>query len=147
MDILSKKVLEIGSSCYFLSASAENPSIYVRFKGEIVKRDSNDDRICYYVQMTEVLESLTFAKEYLHQTSWRTINIIGNKYRSFKEFRIMDLLNVAFCKRYKTDLQVVPMALLYTSVKDMNSELNKINIHLGNKLESDYKRLKSVASR
>lgn len=150
-DILNRKILDVGDKCYFIRSSSDSPTVYIRFKGIVGKIDARKDRVYYYIEVQEVVETLQVIKDYVHQKSYR-VSSESNKYRFLKTIHVLDLLsakdfNVAFNNRFKNILFEVPMILTFESSIEMNRQIAKVNTHLLDRLATEREELITLTNR
>jgi len=94
MDILNRKVLHDGDSCYFYVSSVESPYVYIRLKGEVVEKHTiNEVQIIYRIKVLEVLETDIMQHNYLNSNSYRTFDL-SRKVNTTKTFYNFDLKNL-----------------------------------------------------
>ncbi len=150
-DILNKRVLEIDDQVFFARATAEEPSIYVRFRGVVQRVYTLSDRVHYHIKVEQVLETLEFSKDYIHGKSFRVVMAHGN-YSMIKMYNIFDIMSAndfssAFVKKFEKHWHEVPMILCYETKEELDIQVTKICSHLLQKLSVSIQHLQKVYSR
>lgn len=138
MDILQRKLLNEGDSCFFLRASVDEPYIYLRFCGEIMRRYTSNDLVMYHVKITNVLEEKHTIRKYLNRKRFRVFDS-SNSRTTNKPFYTYDIIDdvdfqLKFSTRYKNAHLDVHSMLVYPDVSDMNTYRNTAIDHLISKL-------------
>lgn len=137
MDILNRKVLNNGDSCYFYVSSVESPYIYIRLKGEIVEKHTiNDVQIIYRIKVLEVFETELAQHNYLNNKSYRTYDL-SRKVNTTKTFYNFDLENQKDFLKERVDQKYLfecSSATVFEKQEDMHREFKKFNEYIKNML-------------
>lgn len=132
MDILNRKVLKKGDSCYFYVSSVESPYIYIKFKGEIVELHTiKDVQIIYRIKVISVIENEITQHNYLNGNSYRCYDL-KRKVNTTKKFYNFDLNGKDFVKEKIEDkyLFECSSASVFEKETDMILELKKLNNYI-----------------
>ena len=151
MNILSTKLFEVGSTCYFLCSSTDTPFIYTKCKGTIRRRQIQNDSIGYWISFDEILETSDYIKQFVHRNTFRMWNMISNR-GQLKQITCFDLtvymptFNKEFSKRLQSFTIPLTSVFVFDNAQDMNGCLAKtidtINEHFKVSLEQlEYRKL------
>ncbi|BAV39306.1 hypothetical protein BPT24_181 [Tenacibaculum phage pT24] len=76
MDILKRKLLNVGESCYFFVSSVEDPYDYIRMKGVIEEVHSvKDEQVVYRIRLTNIFENGDVINTYMNRNSYRGFDL------------------------------------------------------------------------
>lgn len=144
MDILNRKVLHDGDSCYFYVSSVESPYLYIRLKGEIVEKHTiNEVQIIYRIKVLEVLENELMQHNYLNGNSYRAYDL-NRKVNTTKTFYNFDLKNVDDIIKERIDEKYLfecSSATVFEDEKTMQREFKDFNIKIKNLLNQTLNEL------
>lgn len=133
MDILNRKLLKNGDSCYFYVSSVESPYIYLKFRGTINEVSIvNNEQTIYRINVEEVLEDELNHHNYINRNSFRVFDLNSNTNRT-KRFYTFQLENykkfIAECvdKKY---LFECPSASVFENKNQMLTELKGLNKYI-----------------
>lgn len=128
-----------------MRSSLDEPFVYLRFKGIVKHRYSNNELIGYHISITDILESKDVIQKYMNRKRFRvyTRNKIINKV-----FYVYDILQgfsfkSAFIKRYEHCQLDVHSALVFKTEEQMITNFKKINEHLITSLSENLTVLRS----
>lgn len=133
MDILNRKLLKNGDSCYFYVSSVESPYIYLKFKGTIIELHTvKNEQTIYRIGVDEVLEDELNHHNYINRNSYRVYDLKRkvNRTKKFYTFNLTD---------YKTFLKdcvdgkflfECSSASVFEDKITMISELSKLNKYI-----------------
>lgn len=152
MDVLKNKLIDEKTDVYFIVCAVDNPFIYVRMKGTIIKRvvDNNND-VLYYIKANDFIEPYD-----------RILNDIDN--HNFKGFHdksmrkgIMKYNMMDFIKESPTKLDlmkhiesnfennfIVSPFFVFEDKKKMKESFAKINKTITNRLLTSLNKIKKI---
>ena len=137
MDILNRRLLEVGEPCYYFVSSTESPYIYIRFSGIISEVFSiKEEQIIYRVEPIEVLENEEIITKYINRNHYRVfdLNAKVNRTKRFYTFDIDTNDFIEKCVKNKFTFEV-PSALIFDTEKQMNKEFKICNNYITNLLQ------------
>lgn len=155
MDILSKKILKAGENTFFCITSKEHPLLYLRFRGTVRHVISSSDKIRYYIEATEILETDDVVKQFVHNKSFRVSKSKHRNSTSYvfhKRFRILDVIDgndisTAVCKKYNNLLFRVPISLTFETLEELNNTVDDINKKLIQDIQTELLHVKTLSDR
>ena len=138
MDILRKRLLKVDENCYFLRASVDEPFVYLRFSGVVMRQYTNNELVSYHVKIDKVLESKDVVSKFMNRKRFRIFD--NNNSRTYnKQFYVFDVLDSfsfesAFRNKYKDCYIDIHSSLVFESESEMLESRNDIDQHLIHKL-------------
>lgn len=135
MDILHKKLSQVGDTIFFLTSSVEEPYYWIRMKGEVMEITYTDDIITYRIQLKEILEPHSIIRTLICGHHFR-IRSIRKKQKPFFDYSIKckinvpdnDMLNIII-NQMKNRWFDVSIMTTFLNEDDMNEKLQQINKH------------------
>lgn len=142
MDILQRKLLKIGTPCFFVASSVEEPFIYLRFAGIISDKDNIEDNTIYRIRIVKVLEEYTYINKFLNRVRFRVKNQKDGKFID-KYFYTYDLdknnFDFEFAERFKNYHIDISSLFVFDNIPELERELSTINKHINDKLVNTLK--------
>lgn len=139
MDILNRKLLSNGDSCYFYVSSVESPYFYLRFEGIVREIHTlKEEQVVYRIEPIRILENDSTIHTYINRSSYRVFDL-SRKVNQTKTFYTFDLSNVSdFIRKRVHDkyLFECPSASVFDNEKDMDENFTNLNEYI-KKLLSD----------
>lgn len=152
MDILQRKIIDPGQLCYCMIASVNEPYVYLRFKAKVLHRWIQGDNIGYYLHLQEVLEDFDTIRDYLHRSKQRVFSLQSERGQiktidCFDLTTNMKMFDKNFRKRYSDYTWYSPAVFVFTTISELESELDKSNTLLQQRLSSSLRILNDRKSR
>lgn len=133
MDILNRKLLKNGDSCYFYVSSVESPYVYLKFKGIIDELSTvKNEQTIYRIIVEDVLEDELNHHNYINRNSYRVFDLKSkvNRTKTFYTFDLSDYKTfVADCVKDKY-LFECSSASVFEDKRTMEGELSKLNKYI-----------------
>lgn len=63
MDLLHKKISEVGDIVYFICSPIEEPYYFVRLRGEIMEVTVTDEHVSYRLKLVEIVEPMSIIRD------------------------------------------------------------------------------------
>ncbi len=143
MDILKRKLLNNGDTCYFYVSSMESPYFYLRFKGIVREIHTlKEEQVVYRIEPIEVLEVDSTINTYINRSSFRVFDLVRKVNRT-KLFYTFDINNSDIVDKLFKDLFYLecPSASVFDNIKEMGNEFNKMNNYIKELLSETIKEL------
>lgn len=143
MDILNRKLLSIGDTCYFYVSSVESPYFYIRFKGVVKDLHTlKEEQVVYRIEPTEILELYSTINTYINRSSFRVfdINRKVNRTKLFYTFDVdnSEIISKCFDNQF---LLECPSASVFEVEKNMQTEFKNLKKYIIELLSETIKQI------
>lgn len=133
MDILKRKLLKIGTECFFYVNSVEDPYVYLRFKG-IIRELYNvkAEQVIYRIECVDIKETPDMIHKYMNRNSYRGYDLK----REINQTKLLYAFNSKtkhdFIKKELKEkfLFEVSSAMVFELEREMKDEFKKSNTYI-----------------
>ncbi len=133
MDILTRKLLNHGDTCYFYTSSIEEPYTYLRFKGTIKEIYTvRNEQVVYRIEILNILENETIIQKYMNRNSYRGFDTKTNNNKVKTLFAFDSKTKSEFIKNKLKNsfLFECSSASVFETRKEMEDEFLKMNKYI-----------------